>query len=99
MVDTSSLDWSLSKLSNKDNAMVTVCRAMLLTALTVALVCTTELELSELDSAAIYAGRRGGGRLQTTGSFIVSGANRCACAVRSEVLNNGCSSSCMILGC
>merc|ERR1719272_1164999 len=49
---------------------------LLLAALTVALVCTTELELSELDSAAIYAGRRGGGRLQTTGSFILSGANR-----------------------
>ena len=68
---------SLRKLFQQRETMPTIGRAMLLMAtLTVALVCTTELELSELDSAAIYAGRRGG-RLQTIGSFMVSsGANR-----------------------
>ena len=72
---------------------------LLMVALTVALVWTAELELSELDAAAIYAGRRGG-RLQTMGSFMISsGANRYSSLCCVDVLNNGCSSSCMILAC
>jgi hypothetical protein len=70
-------------------------RALLLaTALTVALVWTAEL--SELGSAAMYAGRRGG-RLQT----MVRSANRYGLLVLCEALNNGRSSSlnieCMLI--
>ena len=78
--------------TTRETMPCTASRALLLaTALTVALVWTAEL--SELDSAAMYAGRRGG-RLQTMGSFMVrSAANRYGLLVLREALNNGCSSS------
>ena len=74
------------------NMPSTARRALLLAAaLTIALVWTAEL--SELDSAAMYAGRRGG-RLQTMGSFIVrSVANRYGLLVLCDALGNGRSSS------